>query len=185
MTESYKQCLQCRTEQESEDLFTLYLHGVFVDLCKPCLAKVTKESLSKLIESDDSFLKRKLQSSRYLQCPVCHSSKVENEFVVMIVEDSSLPMGVDGFAVCRGCFKDKFEKPEMTEKEITKTVAKREVTTADISTTAHMENLEEYHTLLDELAPKLKTDRFECGVCKQVYLPLDMAYVIAYEVVEG
>ena len=183
--EGYEQCLSCRQEFEAIELFTLYQSGFFIALCKPCLNEITKEKLRQLLESDETFLKRKLQSSRYLQCPVCHSSKVENDFIVMIVEDASSPMGVDGFAVCRSCFKDKFEKPDMTEQTLVKIANKMEVKTAELSTTSHMNNLVEYNKLMDELVPKLPTDRFECSVCSQVFLPKDMPYIIAHTLVEG
>ena len=178
--ESYKQCVHCKLEFEPKELFTLYQNGFFVELCKKCLASITKDTMRKILESDDEFLKRKLQSNRYLYCPVCHSSKVENDFIVMIVEDPSSPMGVDGFAVCRSCFKEKFEKPEITEESLKKITTVRKVETAELSTTSHMNHMVAYNKIMEELEPKIHTDRFECSVCSQVFLPRDMPYVVAY-----
>ena len=186
MTEfGFKPCLKCRKEFEPEDLFTIYLDGFFVDMCRTCISKATKSDVRELIQSDDAFLKKRLQRSRYLFCPVCKSNKIETEFVVMVIVDEVNDLGLDGLIVCRSCFKDKFEKKYTTPEEIEKTVKTGSVTMTEIATTTQMTTLDTYHQLLDKLSPRIPQEKFECRICECEFITRDMPFIIAYKIEKG
>lgn len=172
----YKECLSCKRETEPADLFTLYMDGVYVDICRDCLADITKGRIREIIQSSDAFIRHRMNRSRQLQCPVCKSSKIETEFLVVAIVDESINEGLDGIVICRDCFRQKFEKT-YSEKEITEVIGKHDTAIADVSTTRQMTSLGEYHKILEEVAPSHPKDDFNCSICDDVYASSEMPYV--------
>jgi len=182
----FKNCLNCKQELEQEDLFTFFVDSRFIDICKACLPKIDKKKLSEIAYSEDPFVKNILQVNRYLQCPSCHSNKIETEFVVLSFPDINSNNGVDGILICRDCFRGQMENIYKDRNAVIKSLEKHaeELTVLDVSDTEQATKINRCNELLNLYAPTYVSEEYKCRICHKEYGAKEMPYIIVYDIDE-
>ena len=183
-----KSCLKCSKEIPVEDILVVYYESKFVDLCPECIKTIDKTSLSEIVYSEEPRIKTRLMTNHYLTCPVCHASRVENDFVVLVLDNKDGERGVDGIMICRECFKQQAEffvdkKPEEIKKAIQN--HRDEITEANVCSTLQVSKLERCVDILDQYAPDYQSRHYICQVCQDNLNKSESPYVYVHEVKDG